>query len=275
MGKVKNLIALAITSLTLYACSTTHRDNGWYPVDNSDNIEGEAIVTINDFERVSLDTVTDHDIAFIQGVLKQDKIPVWADATEQRIGKRIGFVYKDSVIMAPSVNCRIESGSFSIHSSDKQLILEIYNSLDCKKIDPPYVMPQKSYATAEGMTMRIVGPNLVKTPVDSLVVEFANSRDADFTTGEWYRIDTKSDEGSWIQAPYSKKYLDLLAKGTEVCFNDIGYSLKPDGSFRMTVKPWLYDLSDKSATYRLVKTFSYPPYPIQKSDTAYVEFQVR
>lgn len=136
-------------------------------------------------------------------------------------------------------------------------------------------MPQKSYATAEGMTMRIVGPNLVKTPVDSLVVEFANSRDADLTTGEWYRIDTKSDEGSWIQAPYSKKYLDLLAKGTEVCFNDIGYSLKPDGSFRMTVKPWLYDLSDKSATYRLVKTFCYPPYPIQKSDTAYVEFQIR
>ena len=275
MGKVKNLIALAITSLTLYACSTTHQDNGWYPVDNSDNIEGEAIATTNDFERVSLDTVTDPDIAFIQGILKQDRISDWTDATEQRIGKRIGFVYKDSVIMAPSVNCRIESGSFSIHSSDKQLILEIYNSLDCKKIDPPYVMPQKSYATAEGMTMRIVGPNLVKTPVDSLVVEFANSRDADLTTGEWYRIDTKSDEGSWIQAPYSKKYLDLLAKGTEVCFNGIGYSLKPDGSFRMTVKPWLYDLSDKSATYRLVKTFSYPPYPIQKSDTAYVEFQIR
>ena len=275
MGKVKNLIALAITSLTLYACSTTHQDNGWYPVDNSDNIEGEAIATTNDFERVSLDTVTDPDIAFIQGILKQDRISDWTDTTEQRIGKRIGFVYKDSVIMAPSVNCRIESGSFSIHSSDKQLILEIYNSLDCKKIDPPYVMPQKSYATAEGMTMRIVGPNLVKTPVDSLVVEFANSRDADLTTGEWYRIDTKSDEGSWIQAPYSKKYLDLLAKGTEVCFNDIGYSLKPDGSFRMTVKPWLYDLSDKSATYRLVKTFSYPPYPIQKSDTAYVEFQIR
>ncbi|MGC8141419.1 SecDF P1 head subdomain-containing protein, partial [Salmonella enterica] len=63
--------------------------------------------------------MTDHDIAFIQGVLKQDKIPVWADATEQRIGKRIGFVYKDSVIMAPSVNCRIESGSFSINSFDK------------------------------------------------------------------------------------------------------------------------------------------------------------
>ena len=275
MGKVKNLIALAITSLTLYACSTTHQDNGWYPVDNSDNIEGEAIATTNDFERVSLDTVTDPDIAFIQGILKQDRISDWTDATEQRIGKRIGFVYKDSVIMAPTVNCRIESGSFSINSSDKQLILEIYKSLDCEKIEPPYAMLQKSYATAEGMTMRIASPDPVKTPVDSMIVEFTNSRDADLTTGEWYRIDTKSDEGIWIQAPYSKKYLDLLAKGTEVCFNGIGYSLKPDGSFRMTVKPWLYDLSDKSATYRLVKTLSYPPYPIQKSDTAYVEFQIR
>lgn len=144
-----------------------------------------------------------------------------------------------------------------------------------ERIEIPDVMPQKGYATVEGMTMRIVSPDPVKTPVDSMIVEFTNSRDADLTTGEWYRIDTKSDEGSWIQAPYSKKYLDLLAKGTEVCFNDIGYSLKPDGSFRMTVKPWLYDLSDKSATYRLVKTLSYPPYPIQKSDTAYVEFQIR
>lgn len=144
-----------------------------------------------------------------------------------------------------------------------------------ERIEIPDVMPQKSYATVEGMTMRIVSPDPVKTPVDSLIVEFTNSRDAELTTGEWYRIDTKSHGGNWIQAPYSKKYLDLLAKGIEVCFNDIGYSLKPDGSFRMTVKPWLYDLSDKSATYHLVKTFSYPPYPIQKSDTAYVEFQVR
>ena len=96
-----------------------------------------------------------------------------------------------------------------------------------ERIEIPDVMPQKSYATVEGMTMRIVSPDPVKTPVDSLVVEFTNSRDADLTTGEWYRIDTKSDEGSWIQAPYSKKYLDLLAKGTEVCFNDIGYSLNP------------------------------------------------
>ena len=90
-----------------------------------------------------------------------------------------------------------------------------------ERIDIPDVMPQKNYTTAEGMTMRIVSPDPVKTPVDSLIVEFTNSRDAELTTGEWYRIDTKS------------------------------------------------------ATYRLVKTFSYPPYQIQKSDTAYVEFQIK
>lgn len=90
-----------------------------------------------------------------------------------------------------------------------------------ERIEIPDVMPQKSYATVEGMTMRIVSPDPVKTPVDSMIVEFTNSRDAELTTVEWYRIDTKS------------------------------------------------------ATYRLVKTFSYPPYQIQKSDTAYVEFQIK
>lgn len=143
-----------------------------------------------------------------------------------------------------------------------------------EKIEIPDILPQKYYATDEGMTMRIVSPEPIKSPVDSLVVEFTNSRDEDMTTGEWYRIDIKSDEG-WSQAPYSQKYLDFLAKDIEVCFNAIGYSLRPDGSFQLTVKPWIYDLSDKFSTYRLVKTFHYPPYPIHKSDTAYVEFQVR
>lgn len=266
---------IATLSIALIACSTNHRDNGWYPVDNSNIIEGDAIATTADFEVVSLDTVMTPGVAFIQGKLKQDKVDSWTDATERRIGKRIGFVFNDSVIMAPTVNCRIESGSFSINSPDKELILEIYNSLDCEKLVVPKTMQQKGYATAEGMTMKIVNPDLIAIPVDSIVVEFTNSCNEDLTTGEWYRIDEKLPDGNWRQARYSKRYQDLKAKGTEVCFNDIGYSLRPNGSFKMTVKPWIYDLSDKSASYRLVKTFSYPPYPIQKSDTAYVEFQIR
>lgn len=266
---------IATLSIALIACSTNHRDNGWYPVDNSNIIEGEVIATTADFEVVSLDTVTTPGGAFIQGKLKQDKVDNWTDATGRRIGKRIGFVFNDSVIMAPTVNCRIESGSFSINSSDKKLILEIYNSLDCEKKEIPNIISQKSYATADGMTMSLINPKPIKSPIDSLIVEFKNNRKIDMTTGEWYRIDKQTAKGNWIQAPYSEKYLELKANGTEVCFNDIGYVVRPDGTFKMTVKQWIYDLSDKSATYRLVKTFHHPPYPIQKSDTAYVEFQIR
>lgn len=113
----------------LGACSSAHRVNGWYPVDAPENrIEGKAIVTTEDFDVVTLDTVSYTDIAVIEGKLKVDKVQKWADATESRIGKRIGFVFNDSVIMAPTVNCRIESGGFSINSSDKALIIEIYKS---------------------------------------------------------------------------------------------------------------------------------------------------
>lgn len=137
------------------------------------------------------------------------------------------------------------------------------------------ISPQKSYSTADGMTMKIVKPNPVRIPVDSLVVEFTNNRNENLTTGEWYMIEFLSDAGDWKQAPYSKRYLELKAEGTEICFNAIGYTIQPETSFQITEKPWFYDLSNKAATYRLVKTFSYPPYPIQKSDTAYVEFQIK
>ena len=121
--------------ILLGACSSVHRVNGWYPVaDSPDNkIEGKAIVTTKDFAAVSLDTVTSPDIAIIEGKLKADKVQKWADATESRLGKRIGFVFNDSVIMAPTVNCRIESGGFTINSLDKALIIEIYNSLNDNK----------------------------------------------------------------------------------------------------------------------------------------------
>lgn len=136
-------------------------------------------------------------------------------------------------------------------------------------------LTQKFYSTADGMAMSLISSKPIQCPIDSLIVEFTNNRNIDMTTSEWYRIDKQSAKGNWIQAPNSGKYLELKANGTDVCFNDIGYVVRPDGSFKMTIKPWIYDLSDKSATYRLVKTFHYPPYPIQKSDTAYVEFQIR
>lgn len=123
----------AVLSCILFVgCSSTHRVNGWYPVADvpENRIEGKAIVTVKDFDVVSLDTVSYPDMAVIEGRLKAEKVQKWADATESRIGKRIGFVFNDSVIMAPTINCRIESGCFKINSPDKALILEIYKTIN-------------------------------------------------------------------------------------------------------------------------------------------------
>ena len=132
---MNRLITSIIMCFFLGACSSAHRVNGWYPVaDNQENTrEGKAIVTMKDFEVVTLDTVSYPDMAVMEGKLKVDKVQKWADATGKRIGKRIGFVFNDPVIMAPTVNCRIESGSFTINSLDKVLILEIYKSLNDNK----------------------------------------------------------------------------------------------------------------------------------------------
>ena len=128
MGRIITTIAICFL---IGGCTTSHLVNGWYPVADipENKIEGNAFVTTKDFAEVSLDTVSFPDMAVIEGKLKKEKIKKWADATESRIGKRIGFVFNDSVIMSPTINCRIESGGFTINSNDKALILEIYNSL--------------------------------------------------------------------------------------------------------------------------------------------------
>lgn len=128
--KLKNILLFLLSSM-LGACATGQRVNGWYPVaDVPENmIEGKAIVTTKDFDAVALDTTGFPGVARIDGILKPGKVRKWAEATESRIGKRIGFVFNDSVIMAPTVHCRIESGSFTINSPDKELIIRIYNSL--------------------------------------------------------------------------------------------------------------------------------------------------
>lgn len=67
---------------------------------------------------------------FIQGKLKPDKISDFADGTGKLIGRRLAFVFNDSVIMTPQINARIESGSFQITSPDTALLRSIYNSIN-------------------------------------------------------------------------------------------------------------------------------------------------
>lgn len=144
-----------------------------------------------------------------------------------------------------------------------------------EKIEIPEALKQKSYSIATGMTIRIVEPDIVNTGIDSLIVEFRNIRDIEGMTGEWFRIDKKSTDGGWKELPYDRKYEDADEE-LVVVFNAVGWIVRPDTPFRMAVKPWFYKCDWTPGTYRLAKTFSYPPYPrAAPSDTAFVEFQIK
>ena len=132
-----SLLILTFALLVFLSCSSRNRENGWYHVSGfpSDTIIGEALVTVKDFATVAIvkDTLVIDGIpvyhSMIQGRIKPDKRQLWADETEHLIGKRLGFVYNDSVITAPQVNVRIESGAFQINSPHTTLLREIYNSI--------------------------------------------------------------------------------------------------------------------------------------------------
>lgn len=100
---------------------------------------------------------------------------------------------------------------------------------------------QKCYSTVDGMSLRIVSSEPIKNPIDSLIVEFTNSRDVDGMTGEWFRIDNKASDGHWQELQYDRKYENA---DEELCvvFNAVGWIVRPDTPFQMTVKPWFYKL---------------------------------
>ncbi len=140
---MKNVFLIfSIVLFSLCACTSQYKAAGWYHVaDYPDNtIIGKPLATVKDFEWVVLkrDTfVIERDTVkrmCIYGIVKPEKRKIWADGTERLIGHRLGFVYKDSVIMAPNVNARIESGSFEIVSPDTTLLKTIYESISTSSI---------------------------------------------------------------------------------------------------------------------------------------------
>lgn len=137
MNRQSIISFLLVLLLILCACSSHHKIDGWYPLaDHPDNsIVGKPLATVKDFESVMIvrdtfiiesDTVSQ---LLIQGRVKPEKRQKWADGTERLIGKRLGFIYNDSVITAPQINARIESGSLQITNTDTTLIKELYNSI--------------------------------------------------------------------------------------------------------------------------------------------------
>lgn len=130
-------MALPIFLLTFGACSYQHRIDGWYPVaDYPDNaIVGKPLATVRDFDVITFERAThivDGDTVkqvLIYGKVKPEMRQSWADGTEKLIGHRLGFVFNDSVITAPKINVRLESGSFEITCPDTILLKRIYKSI--------------------------------------------------------------------------------------------------------------------------------------------------
>lgn len=136
------MLSLVIISVSFISCNTTqkttsqmaHRENGWYHILGTDSLSSKSIVAVKDFTGLKL--VQDYYGKYaISGQISKHKINKWADETEKAIEKQIAFVYNDSIVSAPQVNTRIESGTFIITSlSDKKLPL-IYKGIMREKSD--------------------------------------------------------------------------------------------------------------------------------------------
>lgn len=130
-------ILLCSTSLPLAAQT---RANGWYHVldINRNSLSEEPILTVKDFAALRLDSgmyQSGEKCYMIVGEIKACRVDAWADATEKAIGCHIAFVFKDAIISAPQVNCRIEGGRFSISTLEGHNLVAIYESLQKEKSD--------------------------------------------------------------------------------------------------------------------------------------------
>ncbi|WP_299229594.1 hypothetical protein [uncultured Bacteroides sp.] len=136
MMKTIKLFFLIITTIVAsctHHTQTIHRENGWYHYEN-DSLSLEPIVTVKEFNSLKLDSDINGTYVIL-GQISKHKTEKWSDETEKSVGKQIAFVLNDSIITAPQVNDRIESGTFLISSvNDKDLPL-LYKQLVKEKSD--------------------------------------------------------------------------------------------------------------------------------------------
>lgn len=89
-------------------------------------------LTVKDFDTLRLETdAFGHSV--ITGVFLQNKSPIWREATKKSIGKRIAFVFNDTVITAPLINIPLESGHFQISNPHGYDLERIFKELQKEK----------------------------------------------------------------------------------------------------------------------------------------------
>lgn len=137
------LLILSFSLVTYSQAQTPQRENGWYRIidGQEDSLSHEPIVTTKDFIELSLASDSFGE-SVISGKVSASKLHEWAGATEKSIGKRIGFVFNDTVITSPQINARIESGNFQISNPHGHDLKRIYwqllaeSSIDSISVTP-------------------------------------------------------------------------------------------------------------------------------------------
>lgn len=164
------LLGLSLPSISCSQERTSQKENGWYHIidERQDSISQEPIVTVKDFVELNLE-FDSFGKSVITGKVSKVKLEKWADATEKSIGKRIGFVFNDTVITAPQVNARIESGNFQISNPYEYDLKRIYRQLLKEK--------------ANTVTYKKLEENLEK----ELQKPNFSSRAADYMTSDAYK----------------------------------------------------------------------------------------
>lgn len=164
------LLGLSLPSISCSQEQTSQKENGWYHIidEQQDSISQEPIVTVKDFVELNLE-FDSFGKSVISGKVSKVKLEKWADATEKSIGKRIGFVFNDTVITAPQVNARIESGNFQISNPYEYDLKRIYRQLLKEK--------------ANTVTYKKLEENLEK----ELQKPNFSSRAADYMTSDAYK----------------------------------------------------------------------------------------
>ena len=130
------IAAMACKTFPTHSQSVKHRENGWYRImdGQKDSIASRPIVSVKEFASLRLEK-DPFGKAVITGSVSKHKLRAWADSTEQLIGQRMGFVFNDSVITAPRVNMRLESGMFQIATPGDYDISSLYRNLLKEKKD--------------------------------------------------------------------------------------------------------------------------------------------
>ena len=179
-------------------CQNKLRENGWYHIlsGQTDSISREPIVTTKDFIALKLDT--DYFGKYvISGQISNYKRKKWAEETGKATGRQIAFIFNDSVITNPRVNCSIESGAFQITSVLDEKLPDIYKQLKQEKIDSIATLFKGWEKDSLYFTMPPEHRDSIRMAIDY------------WEAYTWIKLTTKPDEHYWYSITDSAEYKKL------------------------------------------------------------------